>query len=197
MCLKQSCARSLQGFVAALHFASRDVWAACSLHCAQAVPSAGLPAGQQAGKTPAGPMHHGLPHEAAGALRIHTAEASTAAEQPAAAADPSAPASGRAKAAAALQSKDPEAKVRTCAPPRAQDVCIAGAGSAHGPRAVALLVSASKTITFLTQAAAQPLCDSVAVWAAMPLRLSCSPAAVLHAGSSRAAGAHGLPRQAA
>ena len=70
-------------------------------------------AGQVSSKAPAGPLDNGLPHEAAGALRIHTtAEASAATPLVPAAADATTAASGRGKLVQGKQSKDPEVKVR-------------------------------------------------------------------------------------
>eukprot|EP00891_Asterochloris_glomerata_P008237 jgi/Astpho2/8237/fgenesh1_pg.00122_%23_16_t len=62
-------------------------------------------------KAPAGPLDNGLPHEAAGALRIHTmAEASAATPLAPTAADATTAASGRGKLVQGKQSKDPEVK---------------------------------------------------------------------------------------
>ena len=70
-------------------------------------------AGQVSSKAPAGPLDNGLPHEAAGALRIHTmAEASAATPLAPTAADATTAASGRGKLVQGKQSKDPEVKVR-------------------------------------------------------------------------------------
>ena len=68
-------------------------------------------AGQVSSKAPAGPLDNGLPHEAAGALRIHTtAETSAATPLVPAAADATTAASGRGKLVQGKQSKDPEVK---------------------------------------------------------------------------------------
>ena len=70
-------------------------------------------AGQVSSKAPAGPLDNGLPHEAAGALRIHTmAEVSAATPLAPTAADATTAASGRGKLVQGKQSKDPEVKVR-------------------------------------------------------------------------------------